>query len=475
VSPFLLLLALLGASGPCELPEPLGAADPAAAAPYLEVAEEERAAGALETALAAYQEALRHDPTSAQARAGLESVCAAQSASGDEALARALELLDAGEPEAALKVLAAEPGTAGNPAAALLEGLARLALGEDEAAVEALRAAHEAPGTAPAAALYLGILSLRRGEVREAEGLLEAAASASDPRISQRASALLPHAQREGRLSVSVRVGADYDSNVDLAPNGVPQLEGSADLALGGVAALVFQPLGPSGPFLRAVAHARRHRRFYGLDLWGAGAEAGWAHERPWLALSTALGLDYAALGGAPYLWAPRFEVAARGLQGPWVLEAQGELRWEDFAEPAFADYSGPYASGRLGFAWQPLSGRMKLGLAYGLGYQGARVQPLAALEHGPRAELWVRPYVPLRVGLSVAGGWRRSAAFDPALSARREDGFAEAVLALEHALWAYWSVQAQLSGQLARSNVPRFSTERWVGGLALVGSIGLF
>ncbi|HVG63636.1 MAG TPA: hypothetical protein VNA24_34035 [Hyalangium sp.] len=471
--PFL-ALALLGASGPCEPPEPLGPADPAAAAPYLEVAEEERSAGAFETALAAYQEALRRDPTNAQALAGLRAVCPARSAPEEDALARALALLDAGRPEEALEALTAETGAAASPTAALLEGLALLMLGEEEAAADALLAAREAPSTAPAAALYLGILSLRQGEVRQAAELLEAAAAASDPRISQRATALLPHARREGRLVVSVRVGADYDSNVDLAPRGLPQLEGSADMALGGLAALTFQPLGPGGPFLRAAAHARKHRRFYGLDLWGVGAEAGWAHERSSLALSAALGLDYAALSGAPYLWAPRLELAARELLGSWVLETQGELRWEDFVEPAFVDYSGPYASGRLGFAWQPLSGRVRLGLAYGLGYQGARARPLAAIEHGPRAELWVRPLAPLRVGLSMSGGWRRSAAFDPALLARREDKLAEAILALERALGTYWSVQGQLTGQWARSNVPRFNYERWVGGLALVGSIGV-
>lgn len=470
-----LLLALLGVSGPCDIPEPLGPPDPAAAAPYIEVAKEERAAGALDTALAAYQEALRHDPSSAEARAGLEAVCTPQRTPEEDALARALALLDAGRPEAALEVLAAEPGAADSPAVALLEGLARLALGDEEAAGEALRAAREAPGTAPAAALYLGILSLRRGEAREAEGLLKAAAAASDPRIAQRATALLPQAQRDGRLVLSLRLGTDYDSNVDLAPTGLPQLEGSADLALGGLAAIALQAQGPSGPFLRAAAHARKHRHFYGLDLWGAGAEAGWAHENADLALSAAAGLDYAVLGGAPYMRAYRIEAEARRLEGPWTLEAQGEFRWEDFVDPAFADYSGPYSSGRLGLAWQPLSGWLRLGFAYGLSHQGAREKPLAVLEHGPRAELWVRPQAPLRMGLSVAGGWRRSAAFDPALSTRREDRFALATAVVERALGSYWSVQAQLSGQVARSNVARFSYERWVGGVGLGGSWGLF
>ena len=50
-----LLLALLGVSGPCDIPEPLGPPDPADAAPYIEVAKEERAAGALDTALEWYE------------------------------------------------------------------------------------------------------------------------------------------------------------------------------------------------------------------------------------------------------------------------------------------------------------------------------------------------------------------------------------------------------------------------------------
>jgi tetratricopeptide (TPR) repeat protein len=470
-----LLLALLGASGPCDIPEPLGPPDPAAAAPYLEVAEEERAAGALDTALAAYQEALRRDPSSAQARAGLEAVCTPPPTPEEDALARALALLDAGEPQAALEVLAATPGAADSPTVALLEGLARLALGEEEAATEALRVAKESSGTAPAAALYLGILSLRRGEAREAEGLLKSAAAAADPRIAQRATALLPQARRDGKLVLSLRLGTDYDSNVDLAPTGLPQPEGSEDLAFSGLAALAFEPLGPSGPFLRAAAHARRHRQFYGLDLWGAGAEAGWAYEDTDLTLSAAAGADYGVLGGTPYLRAYRLAGDARRLQGPWGLEAQGELRWEDFVDPSFADYSGLYASGQLGCAWQPLSGWLRLGFAYALSHQGASVKPLAVLEHGPRAELWVRPQAPLRMGVSVAGGWRRAAAFDPALSARREDRFALATVVVERTLGTYWSVQAQVSGQLARSNVSRFSYERWVGGLGLGGSFGLF
>ena len=471
----LVLLALLGASGPCALPQPLGSEDPAAAVPYLEVAEAERAAGALETALLAYQEALRRDPHNAQARAGLAAVCAGEPLPADDVFERALALLDADEPKAALEVLGAQSSAASTPAAALLEGLARLALGEDDRAAAALRAAHAAPDTAAAAALYLGVLALRRGQADEAVELLGAAAEASDPRIARRAAALLPRARREGRLSVAVRAGADYDSNVDLAPAGLPRPEGSADMALVAVAALAYRPLGPSGPFLRAVGHTRQHRRFHGLNLWGAGAAAGWAIERPALALSADMGLDYAALDGEPYLWAPRLETTARGGLGPWVLMAQGQLRWERFTEPVFSGYSGPRAWGRLGLAWQPAAGTVEAGLSYALGYQGAREAALAALEHGPRAELWGRLFAPLRVGLSATGGWRRHAAYDPTLSARRADSFVEAVLALECALGAYWNVQAQLSGRLARSNVPRFSYERWVGGLAVAGSFGLF
>lgn len=468
------LLALLGASDPCAPVKPHWPADPAAAAPYLEVAEEERAAGELDTAIAAYQEALRVDPTSESARAGLEALCAARRPPADQAIERALALLDAGQPKAALEALAAEPDTVGKPEAALLEGMAHLVLGEDEAAATALRAARDAPDTAPAARLYLGILSLRRGEARQAASLLEAASLAPDTRISRRAASLLPHARREGRLSLAVRVGADYDSNVDLAPADVSLPEGSADKALGLVAALAFQPLGAQGPFLRMVAHARKHQRFYGLDLWGAGAEAGWAHEGTAFTLSTALSLDYAALGGAPYLWAPRLEATARTRVGALVLETQGQFRWESFEVADFADYSGPYASGQQGLVWQSDSGGLELAVAYALGYHGARVLPLAALEHGPRAELWVRPFEPLRVGLTAAGGWRRHADFDPTLSVRREDGFAEGVLSLDWALGSYWSVQAQVSGQRVRSNVSRFSHDRWVGGVAVVGNFGL-
>lgn len=471
----LLLVSVLGASDPCVLPEAVGPGDPAAAAPYLEVAEEERAAGSLDTALAAYQEALRHDPTSAPARAGLEALCAARRPPTDETLARALELLDAGKPEAALAVLASEADVAHKPEVALLQGLAQLALGEDEAAEASLRIARDSPDTAPTAALYLAILSLRRGAAREAEALLETAATASDARISHRAAALLPNARREGRLSLAVRVGADYDSNVDLAPTGVSQPEGDADMALGAVAALAFQPLGPSGPFVRAVGHARRHRQFYGLDVWGAGAEAGWTHESSSFVLSGALGLDYAALNSTPYLWAPRVAATARGLLGPLVLEAQGQFQWEDFVDPSFADYTGPYASGQLGLSWRSESGRLELGLSYAVGDHGARMLPLATLEQGPRAQLWVRPLTPVRVGLSVDAGWRRYAAFDPALSAQRQDRFVDSVLTVDCALSSYWSVQAQLSNQLVGSNVERFSHTRWVGGLAVVGSFGLF
>lgn len=444
MSPGLLVAALLAEPGLCGPVTPEGTPDPAAAAPYVEVAEAEQAAGERETALVAWREVLRREPRNARARAALKSLC------GDT---------DAREEAAA---------------ASLISGLALFERGEDAAAAVAFREALAAPELVDTASYFLGVLALREGRAGEAGTYLDAAVASSDAGLSRRAGELRLRAAREGRVALSVRLGSEYDSNVELVPDGTVRPGGSGDGVGVGLAELRLRPWGDDGPYARATGHYRGHLRFHDFDLAGAGGVLGWGHLGARLQLSAEYGFDWLALGGAPYLLAHRLQVAARAPVGPVVLEASGAVRREDFREDAYAGYSGWRGTARLDAEWSPTEP-----LTLSAGWYGGLLRTydlaLGYVEHGPRAEARLR----LRPGLHVVGevGYtlRGYQNFDNPLGARREDGYLDAGAAAEWDVAANWSLRASVGWRGASSNVAELAYGRFTGGLELVWSRGLY
>jgi tetratricopeptide (TPR) repeat protein len=448
VSPGLLVAALLSQAGLCEPVTPEDSADPADAVPYVEVAEAEQAAGNTETALVAWREVLRRDPRHAGARAALKSLCREKSST--------------------------PPTPGGEAAASLLSGLSLFERGEDASAAAAFRRALAEPELVDAASYFLGVLALREGRASEARAFFTTAAASTDPELARRAEELRLRAEREGRVSLSVRLGSEYDSNVDLAPDDTRRQGGSADGVGLGLAELRLRPWGQRGPYARLAGHARGHLRFTRFDLAGAGGTLGWAHVGPALRLSAEYGFDLLVLGGSPYLRMHRLQVNARGPVGPVVLEASGAMRREDFQDTTYAGYSGWRSTGRGDVEWSPAEP-----LSLSAGWYGGLVRTydlaLGFLEHGPRAEVRLR----LRPGLRFVGeaGYTRRdyQNFDNPLGARRTDSYLDAGAALEWDVLERWSLQASVGWRGASSNVPELAHGRLVGGLGLVWTRGLY
>jgi tetratricopeptide (TPR) repeat protein len=440
MSPGLLLAALLAEAGLCGPVVPDAMADPEGAQAYREVAEGEQAAGHRETALVAWREVLRRAPEDTRAREALATLCAAP-------------------PE-------------DTAAAALLEGLARFERREGPAATAAFRAALAAPELVETASFFLGLLALEEGRSTEAAAFFDTAARSPDAALARRAEALRQAARREGRLALQVRLGGEYDSNVDLVPDDTRRQGGSADGVGTALAELRWRPPGARGLQARLSGHLRRHQQAGPFDLATASGTLGWAHEGAPPRLSAQYTFEALVLGTAPYLRRHRAQGAAQVPWGPLVLEALVGLRREDFADSAYAGYSGWRQSARLEATWQPLEA-----LTLSAGWQeellAAREQPLGFLEHGPRVQgsLSLSPRV--RLLGEVGRTWRRHRAHDGVLEVRREDKALDVDALLEWDVAAHWSLQATLGWRRASSNVPELSYERWVGGLALVWARG--
>lgn len=452
MSPGLLVAALLAEAGLCGPVTPEATRDPAAAVPYVEVAEAEQAAGNRETALVAWREVLRKDPRNARARAAVKALCERESASA-EAHPR--------------------PVSEGEAAAALLSGISLFEHGEDEAAEVAFREALAEPELVDTASFFLGLMALREGRAGEAERFFAAAEASSDEGLARRAGELRVRAAREGRVSLSLRLFSEYDSNVELVPDGTARQGGSADGVGTGLVELRLRPWGERGPYARLSGHRRGHLSFRGYDLTGAGGALGWAHVGPVWQASTEYGFDSLALGGAPYLLAHRLRVAARAPVGPMVLEGAWTVRREDFREALYAGYAGWRNTARLDAEWSPVES-----LTLSAGWHGGHLQAndpaLGFWEHGPRLGLHLRPASGLRVLGEVGYTARGYQNFDDPLGTRRQDGYLDASAVVEWDVAENWSFQLSAGWRGASSNVAELSYGRFVGGLGLVWSRGL-
>ncbi len=444
MSPGLLVAMLLADAGLCGPVTPDAWLEPSSAALYVEVAEAEQSTGDRETALVAWREVLRREPRNARALAALKELC----------------------PE--------DTGPEESAATALLSGLSLFERGEDEAAAVAFHEALSAPELVDTASFFLGVLALREGHASEAGGFFAAAEASSDEGLARRAGELRLQAEREGRVALSVRLGSEYDSNVDLVPDGTSRPGGSADGVGTGFAELHLRPWGQRGLYARISGIYRGHLRFHDFDLAGARGVLGWAHVGPSLQLSAEYGFDSLALGRAPYLLAHRLQVAARAPVGPVVLEASGAVRHEDFLENVYAGYSGWRSTARLDVEWSP-TGSLTLSVGWHGGLLRTYDLALGYFEHGPRAGLHLRLRPGLRLLSEVGYTLRGYQNFDNPLGARREDGYFDAGAVVEWDVAANWSLQASVGWRGASSNIPELAYSRLTGGLGLVWSKGLY
>jgi tetratricopeptide (TPR) repeat protein len=454
----MLFALLLAAADRCAPPAPARQPDPAAAEVYVEVAESERGH---ETALMAFREALRLDPSNARAQAGLEAECNSE----DSRFARARELMEAGDREGAIRLLEEIP----SPAAALLEGICLYELGEDEAARPLLLAAQERPSLADSARFFLGLIALRQGDEEQAARHFQEVAQGSSP-VSDQAGRLLRVARTTGRLSLSVMVESGYDSNVTLSPAGTPLAgDGLGSAAL----ALAFRPMGDEGLFLRAAGLYRAQVQLHDYDLGAASGAAGWTLGSRAQQLSAEYDYDFLTLGRAPYLSAHRLSLGGRLALGSWTLGGTYAARFESYRTATTSAFSGVLHGAELWGALR-LSRSAVVEVAYRGAYDATVQIETSYLEHGPRAGLRIA-FDGWRVSLETSAAFRVYQDVDVALGVQRQDALLDAMLTGEVDVGERWTARLVLGGRDAISNVADLAYLRGYAMLGLSYAVGIY
>lgn len=473
-----LALALAAAQGgegdPCAPVAPAAAPDPESAAAYRAVAEGELARGDRAAAAVAYRAAAALEAGDAGARAALASLCAAGPLR--DPFADGVALLDAGDPRGALRALrASHAGRPAPPATALLEAICHYDLGEDAAAEPLLRVAETSPVHRGTARLYLGLLRLRAGDASGAAALLDAAGEGAA--LGGLARDLARAARRDGKLVLSLLAESGWDSNVTLAPRGgVPGPE--ADGAFGITGALVWRPLGRSGPYVRGIAGVTEQLSLAAYDFVALDAAAGWQHATRSLTLAAEYDLASRTLGGASYLTAHRLLGSAVLTRGGVALGATYAARLEDYAG-LYADYSGVTHRAELRLS-VPLGRAARLALAYGGARDLADAADLSFLEHGPRAELLVALGARARLGLEGGATLREYdaadgtlAPADPGFGLVRDDTHLDAAVFGELDLGAHLTARATLQARRVRSTRDDLEYEKLVPFVGLLWVAG--
>lgn len=463
----LVLSMLMAGADPCAAVEPAPRPDASAARAYRDAASRELAAGSVETAISAYREAAANDPSDPFAREALRRLC--ETPPPPDPFREGVRWMDAGDYGRAAAAFHDARAGDGAPSAALLEGICRFELGQDEAARGLFEEASAYPSHRDEARFYLGLLALRAGATEEAAVLLESARA--NPGLDRAASDLASVARRDGRFVISLLAETGWDSNVTLAPDGNPSGPPEADglYALSGSA--LYRPQGISGPYLRLGGLLQEQLRLGAYDFDGFAAGGGWQLARKDRGLVA--GYDFSAwrFGGAPYLSAHRLLGSAWLRAGPAVLGASYLVQAESYA-PAWSRFSGTRQRAELRVS-ALATARVRVSLSYGAERFGASDAVLSFVEHGPRTELRVARGRVI-AGLDASVRWRMYETRDPALSARRADSYLDASLFAEWALTGPLSLRFSLLGRKALSNVPDLEYEKVLPVVGIGYTLGL-
>ncbi len=465
-----MLLALLVAADPCAPVVPAAADEPGAASTYRAVAESELARGATGSAVIAFQGALARDPSDGASRDALRRLCSASPAPPREDPYReGLRRMDDGDwSGAAAAFRTARAGEAG-ASAALLEGICRYEMGDDDEAAPLLREAAAYPPHREEAQFYLGLLALRSGSSSEAAALFDAASA--NPALGRAAADLGRLARRDGRLVVSVFAESGWDSNVNLAPSGAPLGPPASDGLYGLSGTGLFRPNGPEGPYFRLSGFTQDQASLSAFDFRGYDAAAGWQLGHGDRALIAEYDYGARTFGGASYLSAHRFLASGWIRAGATLLGASYFARLESYA-PTWDRFSGTLQRGEARASWMAAP-RVRLGVAYGAGRDVARDPVLTWVEQGPRAELRVA-VGRLWLGADVAVTWREYDTFDPTLGARRSDRYLDGTAFAEVDLAANWTARFALMARNAWSNVAGFGYDKVVPTFGVGYTLGL-
>lgn len=460
-----LLALVLAAVDPCAPVAPV-APDPQAARAYREVGDAELAAGARDSAVAAYREALARDPGDAASRDALQRLCSDGRA--PDPFQDGLRRMDAEDLAGAARAFEAAHAADGSPSAALLAGIARYELGDDAAAERLLRAAERDPVHREEARFYLGLLALRAGDGGRAASLLEGAAA--NPALASPASDLARLARRDGRVILSLLAESGWDSNVNLGPGG-PLGAAESDGTAGLSAAALWRPRGSRGPYLRAAGLLHQLAQMDTYDVAGVEAAAGWQLRAGRTGAAAEYEYAQRTLGGDDYLGAHRLLATGWTRRGRAAASASYAVRFESYAGD-WSPFSGVLhrAEARAAVEVTP---RLRLSLAYA-GARDATDEPvLSYWEHGPRAEARVL-LGRARLGVDLGVSWRAYDTFDEDLGAQRSDTYLDGAAFVELDVADRWTARAGVVGRHAASNVDALAYDKLAPSVAIGYTLGL-
>ena len=453
MTPLLLALLVAAPPGPCDPVVPSPRPDPATAAAYRKVGDEELAAGARETAAAAYRMAAALDPSDGASRSALGELCARATGGGGDPFRKGLELMDRGELRAAVVEFERAQAVHGDGAAALLEGVCLYRLADDEEAEAALRRAESDLAVQDSARFYLGLIALRHGNSSTAARLFDGLVANAGYGAVAADMALI--ARRSGRFTVSAAANVGWNSNLTLAPSGYVTSgasDGSASIGASGL----WRPTGESGPYLRVSGAYQQQFTLAAFDIGSGSGAVGWQLGHADRAIVAEYAYTYSALGGAPYLSSNR-------------LLASGWLTWDSFTLTGtyvarFEAYQSIYEPFSGTFQWMEARGAWwfgpfaRLGVSYRLGVDSVKVNYLSWVEHGPHADFYAQLGPSVRVGLDASLAFRPYGAVAPGPGVVRTDTYLTAAAFAEYDLGNHWAVQAMLGVQKAFSNLPQYS-----------------
>lgn len=457
----LLALALSTDPGPCDPVQPAATPDLAAASAYRQVADEERAAGSQETAVAAYRKAASLDPADTASRVALRELCVSGSPAASDPFRAGLDLMDRGDLRGAAKEFEKARATRPDAAAALMQGICLYRLGDDDAAGPALRSAEADPAVQDSARFYLGLLALRRGDSSTAAPLFDGVVGS----FGTVASDLALIARRSGIFTVSALASVGWNSNLTLAPSGYASTgasDGNASIAASGL----WRPAGESGPYLRVSGAYQQQFALTAFNTGTGSGAVGWQLGHADKALVAEYAYSYTALGGAPYLSANRLLASGWLTWDSFTLTATYVARFESY-QAIYQPFSGALQQAEARGAWW-LGPFARLGVSYRLGVDGAKVNYLSWIEHGPHADFYAQLGRSVRLGLETALAFRTYGAVAPGPAVVRSDTFLTGAAVLEYDLGNHWAAQATLAGQRNWSNLPQYSYSAFIPTLGI-------
>jgi tetratricopeptide (TPR) repeat protein len=437
--------------------------DPAGAAAYRMVGDAETLTGARETAAAAYRMAAALDPSDMASRAALRALCAQPPGEQADPFRRGLDLMDRGELKEAAAAFRKAQEDQRDASAALLEGVCRYRLGDDAAALAALRLAEEAPEVQDSARFYLGLIALREGDSATAAPLFDALAANSGYGTVAADMALL--ARRSGRFTVSALATVGWNSNLTAAPSGYSTSgasDGSASIAASGL----WRPQGESGPYLRASGAYQQQFNLTAFDIGSASGAGGWQLGHADRAIVAEYAYTFSVLGGAPYLSTNRILASGWLTWGDFTLTGTYLVRFESYRS-IYQPFSGTLQWAEARGAWW-LGPFARLGISYRLGADGVELNYLSWFEHGPHADFYAQLGPSFRVGLEASLGFRTYGAVAPGPGVVRTDTVLSGAALAEYDLGNHWAAQVSLAVRQAFSNLRQFSS------VAFAPSVGI-